>query len=148
MAFRYKLEALLRLQRSIEHQEENRLLACVARIVSLKDDLQVWNEARLHRRRNALGDLEKGSPGIFLRFAEEWDQAARARVKEILQQLKVAEEARLQQLKIYRAARQKREVLESLRERQQSAYTVEQLRRIQQGLDETHLIRSFYWGNR
>jgi flagellar export protein FliJ len=148
MPFRYKLETLLRLQRSLEHQEENRLLACVARIVSLKVDLQVWEEARLQTRRIAQGDLQMGAPGVLLQFAAEWDETARRRQNELLGQLQVAEQLRAEQLKKYREARQKREVFEGLKERQESLHTAEHLRRIQQGLDEAHLIRSFYRDDR
>jgi flagellar export protein FliJ len=148
MPFRYRLEILLRLQRSLEHQEENRLLACVARIASLKTDLQSWEEARLRRQASVWTDLQQGAPGTLLQFAGLWDQAVRAREKEVREQLRLAEQAREQQLKVYRATRQKRETLESLKEREKSAYTFEQLRRIQQDLDETHLTRSFYRDNR
>jgi flagellar export protein FliJ len=148
MAFRYRLETLLRLQRSLEHQEENRLLACVARIASLKADLHAWEEARLRRRASIWTDLQQGASGTLLQFAGLWDQAVRAREKELREQLSLAEQAREQQLKVYRVARQKRETLESLKEREESVYTSEQLRRIQQDLDETHLARSFYRNNR
>jgi flagellar export protein FliJ len=144
MPFRYKLETLLRLQRSLEHQEENRLLACVARIVTLKADLQAWEEARLQTRRNAQGDLQTGAPGALLQFAAEWDETVRERQNDIVGQLQAAEQLRGEQLKKYREARRKREVFEGLKERQESLYTTEHLRRIQHGLDEAHLLRSFY----
>jgi flagellar export protein FliJ len=148
MPFRYKLEALLRLQRSVEHQEENRLLACVARVVSLNADLQAWEEARLQTRRNAQGDLQKGSPGVFLQFAAEWDQSVRRRQNDLRHQLQSAEQSRDEQMKKYREARRKREVFEGLKERQEAAYSAEQSRRIQLSLDEAHLIRSFYQDDR
>lgn len=148
MAFHYKLEVILRLQRSIEHQEENRLLACLARIAALKTEFEEWEEARARRRKSAWGTDEKGTPGILLQFVAEWDKTACAKEKAILEQLRAAEEARLKLMKIYREARQKREVLESLKQGQESAYVTEQLRRIQQGLDEAHLLRSFYWRDR
>lgn len=143
MAFEYRLESLLRLQRSIEHQEENRLLACAARVTGLKADLQAWEKLRLSRREQANSHLEQGTTAVFLQFAAEWDRAARALQKEIGRQLRAAEADRQKQMHGYRAARQKREVLESLKQRLQDTYTVEQLRRIQQSLDETYLIRNF-----
>lgn len=144
MPFRFRLETLLRLQRSLEHQEENRLHACVARIVGLQTDLHAWEEARLHRRANVWADLQEGHPGVFLQFSGLWEEQVRLREKDIRRQLRLAEQARQEQLKLYRAARQKREILESVKERQESAYASEFLRRAQQDLDEAHLMRSFY----
>ena len=148
MAFQYRLESLLRLQRSIEHQEENRLLACSARVAGLRADLQVWEELRLRRRENVCGDLSQGTSGIFLQFAADWDQSVRQLEKEIRRQLEAAVNAQREQMQSYRKARQKREVLESLKQQGETAYTTELLRRIQQGLDETHLIRNFASGDR
>jgi flagellar export protein FliJ len=147
MAFRYRLETLLRLQRSLEHQEENRLLVCVARVVSLSTELRNWEEERLRRRASLWTELEQGAPVTVVQFAGVWEQVARAKEKEIRRQLQAAEQARQQQLKLYRAARQKREILESLKERGQSIYVTGELRRTQQALDEAHLMRSFHQGD-
>jgi flagellar export protein FliJ len=147
MAFRYRLETLLRLQCSLEHQEENRLLMCVTRVARLTTDLQEWEQARLRKKETIWADLGQGNPGSVLQFAELWERAVRAREVEIRRQLQLAEKAREEQLKTYRLARQKRETLESLKEREESVYATEQLRRIQQDLDEMHLARAFYRDN-
>lgn len=144
MAFRYRLEALLRLQRSVEHQEENRLLACAARVAGLNAELRAWEALRRARINTVWSDSAQGTPGIFLQFAAEWDDAACQREKEIHEKLKVAHAERQKQMQVYREARQKREILEGLKERQESAFTTEQLRRLQQGLDEAHLLQLFY----
>jgi len=143
MAFRYRLEALLRLQRSVEQQEENRLLACVSKVASLRAEAQALEQARFERKRSAWSE-PSGTPAALLRFAAEWDARALQRQKEIHERLRAAEVARLKQMVVYRAARQKREILEGLKDRQESAYTTEQLRTLQQSLDETHLLRSFF----
>ncbi len=145
MPFRYRLESLLRLQRSIEQQEKNRVFACAARVAKVKADLQSWQDLRLQRKTEAWLNPEQGTPSAFLQFAVEWDRIAQVREQELSRQLLEAELARQTQLRIHRAAQQKREVLESLKDRQESAYTTEQLRRVQQALDEAHLIRSVYW---
>jgi flagellar export protein FliJ len=144
LAFRYRLEILLRLQRSVEHQEENRLMACAARVASLKNELQDWEEARLARRASVWADLEKGAPGTVLQFAALWDRAVSLHEKEILEKLHAAEKAREEQLTVYRAARRKREVLESLRQREETTHNSELLRRIQRDLDEAHLAQTAY----
>ncbi len=148
MAFRYKLETLLRLQRSLEHQEENRLLICVARIAGLNAALQAWEDARRQRDAGVWQDFTQPNPACLLQFASLWEQTARAREKEIREQLRLAELARQEQWKVYRLARQKRETLESLREREATAYTAEYLRSMQRDLDEAHLLRLSYQNHR
>jgi flagellar biosynthesis chaperone FliJ len=144
MAFRYRLEVLLRLQRSVEQQEENRLLACASRVASLRAELEALEQLRWARKQGAWTERSDGTPAVFLRFAADWDDRARGRQKEIQEQMKAAEAARLKQMAVYRGARQKREILEGLKDRQESAYTAEQLRALQQSLDEAHLLRSFF----
>ncbi|HUN60812.1 MAG TPA: hypothetical protein VMU53_02430 [Candidatus Sulfotelmatobacter sp.] len=144
MSFRFRLQTLLRLQRSLEHQEENRLHACVARIAGLQTDLRAWEEARLQRRSKVWTDLQEGQPVAVLQCSSLWEARAHLHENELRHQLDLAEQARQEQLKLYRAARQKREILESLKERQETAYTSEFLRRVQQDLDEAHLMRSIY----
>jgi flagellar export protein FliJ len=145
MPFAYRLEVLLRLQRSLEHQEENRLLACAARIVRLKAELQSWEAARMARKRRIMEDLERGASGIVLQIAADWDLAAHRKQAEIRKQIVAAEQARREQMRVYREARQKREVLDSLRERQQTEYNQEEIRKLQQTLDEMYLVRTFLW---
>lgn len=144
MAFRYRLEILLRLQRSVEHQEENRLLACAARIAGLKNELRDWEDARLARRNRVWADLEKGAPGTFLQFAMLWDRAVSLHEKDIQEKLQAAEKTREDQLNVYRAARRKGEVLESLRQREETTHNFELLRRIQRELDDAHLTQTAY----
>jgi flagellar export protein FliJ len=141
MAFLYRLETLLRLQRSIERQEENRLLARAARVSHLRTELQAWNSLRAQKKRSALSEQGENVRGIFLQFAAEWDDAARRREKEIQEQLNAAEAARQKQTKVHQEARQRREILEGLKDRQENAYALEELRRIQKDLDEAHIFR-------
>lgn len=147
MPFTYRLEALLGLQRSLEHQEENRLLACVARVAQLKAQLKFWEQARFARKQHAMEELQEGTRGIVLQLAAEWDAGARRVQAEIRKQVEAAEQLRLQQLQVYRKARQKREVLADLRERQETSYDQEQLRQLQRVLDESFLIQTFHKKN-
>jgi flagellar biosynthesis chaperone FliJ len=141
MAFRFTLETLLRLQRSIEQQEEKRLLACAGQIAGLNAELQAWTRACLQSKETLWSDLRKGTPGAFLQFAGLWEQAAYTQERQLREQLRAAERARQEQLHLYRSARRKRETLESLKDRERSLYTLAYLRRTQQELDEAHLMR-------
>jgi flagellar biosynthesis chaperone FliJ len=145
MAFHYRLESLLRLQRSIEKQQENLLMACAARVNALKNEMADWEEGRRQKKRQATEELMEGSTGAALGLAAEWDFAARRKQKEIGLQLAKAEAARNEQMAKVRAERQKREVLEGLKERLESSFDQEQLRKVQQVMDDMYLTRAFYW---
>ncbi len=144
MPFAYRLEVLLRLQHSLERQEENRLLACVVRVARLKAELQSWEAARFARKRRIMEELETGATGVVLQIAADWDFAARRKQSDVRKQIEAAEQLRLQQMRVYREARQKREVLDGLREQQQTVYNQEELRKMQQTLDEMYLVRTFF----
>jgi flagellar biosynthesis chaperone FliJ len=103
--------------------------------------LHAWDSLLAQRKRAVLREQGENVRGIFLQFAAEWDDAARRREKEIQEQLKAAEAAREKLMKVYSNARQKREVLEGLKDHQESAYALEELRRIQKNLDEAHIFR-------
>ena len=145
MPFRYRLESVLHLQRSLEKQEENRLLACVAQIASLRNEFETWEEERRNRKRLSAADLQAGSTGAALSLAAGWDVRVIRRQHEIVQQLARAEEARKAQVVQLQQERRKREVLESLKDRLATAYDQEELRRIQQIMDDMFLTRAFYY---
>jgi flagellar export protein FliJ len=145
MAFHYRLESLLRLQRSIEKQQENLLMGCAARVTALKNEIAEWEEQRRHRKNRGSEELKEGSTGAALSMAAEWDATARRKQKEIALQLVQAETARNEQVAKVRGERQKREVLEGLKEKLKSTYELEELRKTQRVMDDMYLTRSFYW---
>ncbi len=145
MPFEYRLEVLLNLQRSLEHQEENRLMMCAGRVAQLKLELERMRVARMERKRHEILGMEKGVAGIVVQMAVEWDEAAQKMEIRTGEQLEIAEKTRLEQTMAYKAARQKRELLEGLKERLETVYDSEELRHIQQGLDDTFLLRTFFW---
>jgi len=145
MAFQYRLESILRLQRSIEKQEENRLLALAARVAALQNEINDWERERRERKLLAAQELQSGSTGAALSLTAQWDVSAQRRQKEIGQLLVKAEQARQAQVVKVQQERQKREVLEGLKERLETAYDQETLRRIQQVMDDMHLTRAFYY---
>lgn len=143
MAFRYKLESLLRLRRGLERQEEQRLLAIAAEVAHLRAQLQHLEQSRLADRRSLHRDLMQGSTGAALQFSVKCDESYFTAIESIRKDLARAEERRLAQLRRYQEARRKREMLESLRERQQESYDLEFARHEQQSADEAFLLRSF-----
>ena len=145
MAFEYRLEVLLKLQNSIEHQQENRLMTCASQVAKLNSELEHIHAIRAERKKREMLEMENGVIGILIQMATEWDQAMRNLETAARERLVKAEKARAEQTTVYKAARQKREVLESLKERLKGVYDSEELRRMQQVLDDTFLMRAFFW---
>lgn len=145
MPFRYRLEAMLKLQRSIEKQEENRLLAYAAKVARLRNEMDAWEEERRNRKRLGAEELKTGSTGAAMNLIAEWDVTVRRKQRELAVLLVQAEEVRRAQVAKVCQERQKREVLQGLKERLESAYDREELRKIQQVMDDMFLTRTFYY---
>jgi flagellar export protein FliJ len=143
MAFRYTLQSVLRLRQSLERQEEQRLFAIAAVVARLRAELEEFERMRVESRRRELLQMREGAPGATLRFAAECDAAAIDVCRKLQAQLAEAERQRLEQVRVYQSARQKREILEGLRERQKAVYDREAAHQEQGRSDEAFLIRHF-----
>jgi flagellar biosynthesis chaperone FliJ len=75
MAFRYPLQAILRLRQSLERQEEQKLFALAAIVVRLRGEIEWIEESRLEARRSALIRLLQAGLGAELQFANVCDEA-------------------------------------------------------------------------
>ncbi len=144
MAFCYPLESVLRLRRSLEHQEEQRLLALAAIVARLRAMLDTMQQADVVQRRAALDEMEQFSSGAQWQFRAVCDAGALRAIHRVKTQLQEAERQRLEQLKVYQQARQRRELFESLRERQKELYKLNLARRQQQRTDEAFLFRESF----
>jgi flagellar export protein FliJ len=143
MAFRYPLMSLLRLRRSLERQEEQRLFAIAAVVARLRAELEVFDLSRLEARRATLQDMTEGLPGAVMQFASLCDTASLESRRKLLTRLAEAEQQRLEQLRNYQGARQKREVLEGLHDRAEAIHDRELAHREQERSDENFLARRF-----
>jgi flagellar export protein FliJ len=149
MAFRYSLQPLLRLRLSLERQEEQRLFALAALVARLRADIDQLELNSLAARRAELQELAEAGigSGSSIQFAAICREAFAVARKKMVLELQEAERKRLHQLKEYQAVRQKREILEGLRERQEAAYELEFARHEQQAADEIFLIRGYLSSN-
>lgn len=143
MAFQFALQSVLRLRASLERQEELRLLSAAAAVAKLRGELDRIQTEQVRRKRAVLGELAAGSLGAVLQYSSFCDGASLWAQKNLRVQIEEAERQRLVQLGRYQVARQKREILERLREHQRDAFTVAFNRREQQSVDEAFLIRSY-----
>ena len=144
MAFRFTLQSVLHLRQGLEWREEQRLLACAAVVTRLQDDIVQLDETHANQKRATLQELQMGSCASVLQFADVCDAAYSQKRMTLLKELREAEQKRLAQLQIYQNARQKREILDGLHERQKAAYDLEFARREQQRADEVYLLRAFF----
>lgn len=142
MAFHFTLAAVLRYRQSLEEREELRLHGLLVRRATLLQELEQSRGARRQLQTALHHALQQAA------IAAAEIQFAMAQLNGLERQLAVLESRRLklageiaQQTARYRQERQKREVLESLREAQWREYRVRQQRREQAMLDELHLLR-------
>jgi flagellar export protein FliJ len=144
MAFRYALQSILQLRRSLERQEEQRLFSFASIVGRLRAKLESLQQADMAQRRTALSEMEQFSSGAQLQFRNMCDSASQSEIQRTAMQLREAERLRHEQLQVYQEARQKREMFESLRERQEALYRREQTRRLQQRADEAYLTGALH----
>ena len=141
MAFRYPLQSVLRLRRSLERQEEQRLFTIAAVVARLRAEIEQLERSRLEARRTASQEMMAGSWGAIVHFAVACDAVAAEAQRRLQAQLTEAERQRLEQLRVYQNARQKREIFEGLRERQEAIHDREVAHREQETADDTFLTR-------
>jgi len=140
MAFRFSLDMLLRLRVSLERKEELNLQRINAALVQAHQDLAqlrqerqaAWGEAQLRLRDSA--------PAAELHFELARDQAAQQRAEWLQQRIAQLEAARQEQQRVYRKARQDREILENLRDRKREKYDMDLSRSEQQNIDDLQLM--------
>ncbi len=143
MAFRYSLQSVLRFRCSLERQEEQHLFGAAAVVARLRTDIVELENNHFAQKRQTLQEMISGCSGAELQYIAVCDAAYARTHKALLLQLEQAERKRMEQLEIYKLARQKRETLEGLRDRQEEAYNLESARHDQQSTDEAFLLRLF-----
>ena len=141
MAFRFTLAAVLKLRESLEKQEYARLLQIRKEIIDLESAIQASWDRELQAEENRKAELNRG---MFASHLQDFYEKARSLQyqRDILKvTLKETEKKREEQLKRYRAARQGREMLEKLREKQYSEYLHEKNKQEQAQVDDLFLAR-------
>lgn len=144
MAFHFPLEAVLHYRKSLEHQQELRLRAAnqqVGRVRHLIEELEL---RRQQIQATQSRELSSGTTAAELRFGLHCGAEILRHRLTLAQQLANLEKLRDQQRELFQQARQSRETLENVRERQLSFYTKEAARREQRGLDDLFLMRREY----
>jgi len=142
MAFRFTLDAVLRFRESVEHSEEAALLLIVRQIIEAEQELQQVDAEQARIREQREKDLALKLPAAHLMEITERELELKGAADELRVRLQQLETQRLTQLGVYQIARQDRQVLSELRERQRHAYQLQQKRQEQKTLDDLYLTRT------
>lgn len=141
MPFHFALSSLLRLRESFENIELQRLQAVAAQVAQVRAEIDSIEAEMEASRRQVLEQASAGISGAELHIAALGDSARKERRTVLLAKQDGLERTRREQQARYTEARRQREILCNLRQRQFSAYQLEQSRREQQQIDELFLIR-------
>ena len=142
MAFRFTLDAVLRYRQALEEREQQRLGVLLAQRAALRDELQQATDARLRLRLSIEQTLRQQlTPAVEIHFAQMQEHGIEMRCDALRERLRKLQEGIAEQTARYRQERQKREVLDALRQVQLRNYRMVQQRRQQAALDELYLLR-------
>ena len=141
MAFHFTLAAVLKLRESIERQEYLALEKIHLEITRTQNELKQVEQQQTELQQSRDTQLAGSIPSIHLQNIFEQVAALEQRKDVLRAALAELDKKREQQLKIFKEARQKKEVLESLRERQHSIYVREETKRLQTLMDDLYLAR-------
>lgn len=142
MPFHFALSSLLRLRESLEKAELQRLQIIAAQLAQVRVEIDSVDAEIEASRRQMLEQVSVEISGAELHIAVLSDSVRQEHRMGLLERRDELEKARQEQQIRYNEARQRREILSNLRQRQLSAYQREQARREQQQIDELFLIRT------
>ena len=135
------METFLRFRESLERREEVLLQAANHRVAAARSEIENLEQYLEYRRTVRSGELSRGAFASELQFEILGDDALRKRNQVLNEELSQLQKICDQYLEIFRRARADREAVESIRDRQLSAYHEEQRRREQRQLDDLFLMR-------
>jgi len=141
MGFVFSLQTLLRVREIFEQAELQGLQTIAAQVDATRAEMETLDRLAEEDRREVWQDSLSGLSGAELRFHLQREAARREQYESLGQKLLQLETARQAQQARYLQARQQREILSTLRERQEAEYKIEQSRREQRAVDELFLMR-------
>lgn len=140
MAFRFRLETILRLWQGRQRQERRKLEALGARLAALRTERKRVRENSIQSRRENGKRLGEGAAGAELHFIETCEDNRHSFLGWLQEQINAAESDLRKQMAVYQAVERQCKILENLRRRQMAIYRQEEDRREQKRLDEVFLL--------
>jgi flagellar export protein FliJ len=141
MEFRFSLAAVLNLRKAVERQEFLNLEKINQEIARIKNEFDAAVRQRSDVEQSRNFQLIEGMPSVLLQSLYEQVSAIERHMDSLKAQSLELTAKKDKQIKVYSLARQKREVLDSLRERQYSDYLQEATKRQQTLTDDLFLAR-------
>ncbi len=141
MAFRFPLQALLKLRLGYEERERMRLAAVISRLHQLRTQYESWQQQKQMAEIKLSQQMRTGMIAVEFHFAQASLEAEDRRLKLVVAEIAKVEQLRQVQQAAYLEAQKKRKILERLRERQAEAYRLVEERREQQQQDELFAAR-------
>ena len=141
MAFRFSLQTLLKLRRSLEKQEERLLQSLNRELALLRQGIDSLDREELDARKERNRRLSGGLTGSDLRLVLAEENLRLQQCSRFQRHEQVLQTEQRQQQVAYWEARQKRDLLDNLRKRRVVAFQREQEKRHQQAVDEAYLLR-------
>lgn len=149
MPFRFQLETVLRLRRSVERQQELLLKAAHHDVLEMQQQIQDLDAWQLALGRNQIESLNSGTAAAELLFGNVLRSAAAGRKPALQKQLLSLRKTRDQKIAAFDEARRKREIIENLKNQRISAYRMNQARKDQRTIDDLYLLsRTGLWAGR
>jgi flagellar export protein FliJ len=140
MAFRFPLQALLRVRQSREERERGRLALLNTQIGRMRQEQDILNRDRVLAWTEIFHGLKAGMTGAELQF-EMASMATRAyRQEELRKQIVKLQKERIVQERLFREAQKHRKILDSLRERKLRDYLQVRGRQEQQQVDDLFMV--------
>ncbi len=142
MAFRSRLETLLKLRRSEERQQELLLLEANRIVSSLEEAIQCIEKRERSIRDQQLEELKDHLYGSQIHLDEASLVALRGHWRDLNTKLSAAVASRETRTRNFRLARRKREMVETLVSHQREEYLRQEVRNEQRNIDEVFLLRA------
>lgn len=142
MAFRFSLDTVLMVRKSIEQREERALQKVQFDIAQIHRDLELLN-AQIDKNQSERSRVLMQPTHAYklLAILGEINGAVEKRQR-LLESLKSLEQEKERRMKAYQAAHINRELLTNMQTQQRNAYDAEQTRNQQKMLDEIFASRS------
>jgi flagellar export protein FliJ len=141
MAFRFPLQALLRVRQSREERERRRLALLNTEIGRLHQEHEILHQQRVSAWTQISQELKAGMSGAELHFEMASMTTRACRQVELRKQIAILQQERIVQERLFREAQKERKILDSLRERKLRDYLQIRGRREQQQVDDLFMVR-------
>jgi len=141
MAFQFALDVLLRVRQGLERQQELLLREANHQVSRLEQQVDELNACLLAGAQQELRQLASGMSAAELHFALLCRSSLLGQRRSLEKDVVEARAARDLRAASFRQARQQREVIEALRQRQFELYQQVEGRRHQRAVDDLFLLR-------